>query len=93
MEYFIIENDYDGNHMIFKDENKAKLQMLRWYSEKVVPDLIKEVHRLMDDAELDDYIRKSLLRQVESVQEDLKDLLDENYIESFAYCYAAEVVE
>ena len=84
MEYFIIENDYDGNHMIFKDENKAKLQMLRWYSEKVMPDIIKEVHRLIDDAELDDYIRKSLLRQ---------DLLDENYIESFAYCYTAEVVE
>lgn len=93
MEYFIIENDYDGNHLIFKNEDKAKLQILRWYQEKVIPDIIREIHRLIDDTDLNDYTRQGLLQQIEAIQGDLKDLLDENYIESFAYCYSAEVIE
>ena len=93
MEYFIIENDYDGNHLIFKNEDKAKLQILRWYQEKVIPDVIREIHRLIDETDLNDYTRQGLLRQIEAIQGDLKDLLDENYIKSFAYCYSAEVIE
>ena len=79
--------------MIFKNENKAKLQILRWYQEKVIPDIIREIHRLIDETDLNDYTRQGLLRQIEAIQGDLKDLLDENYIESFAYCYSAEVIE
>ena len=66
---------------------------MRWYQEKVIPDIIREVHRLIDDTDLNDYTRQGLLRQIEAIQGDLKDLLDENYIESFAYCYSAEVIE
>lgn len=94
MEYFILENDWDGQHLIFKDKEKARLQMIKWYYEKFMPESLKNIQRQYEIyMDLPEKFLESVLKEFKDIQRDIKSIFEEDYIDGCAYLYGAEFIE
>ena len=97
MEYYILEDEWNGERKIFKDEARGKEEMLRWYLDNGLDDIYHSLKdtftKLYPDAPYKEKADEALKHTFEYIKEDLTNWLDNDYIESFAYLYPAEVIE
>ena len=90
---YILEDDYRGEHFIFKDKNRGIIEMLKYYAEHFDEMYTNRIKERVDEMEISDYDKKFILAQFDSIQHDIYTAMNDSYIESFAYLYGAEVIE
>lgn len=93
MRYYILENDAFGEHIIFKNRDRAMLEMLKQYKEDRIGDFIRFTTDYLKGQEASPQVIKYVTTQFESIREDLQNMLDDGYVESYSYLYDAEVIE
>lgn len=93
MRYYILENDASGEHIIFKNRDRAMREMLKQYKEDCIGDFIRFTTDYLKGQEASPQIIEHVTTQFESIREDLRSMLDDGYIESYSYLYDAEVIE
>lgn len=97
MEYYILEDEYNGERKIFKNEVRGKEEMLRWYLDHGLDDIYRNLKdtftKLYYDAPYKEKADGELERTFKYIKDDLTSWLNDSYIESFAYLYPAEVIE
>ena len=93
MRYYILENDASGEHIIFKNKDRAMREMLKQYKEDCIGDFIRFTTDYLKGQEASPQVIEYVTTQFESIREDLRSMLDDGYIESYSYLYDAEVIE
>ena len=93
MRYYILEKDASGEHIIFKDRDRAMREMLKQYKEDCIGDFIRFTTDYLKGQNASPQIIEYVITQFESIREDLRSMLDDGYIESYSYLYDAEVIE
>lgn len=93
MRYYILENDASGEHIIFKNRDRAMREMLKQYKEDCIGDFIRFTTDYLKGQEASPQVIEYVTTQFESIREDLRSMLDDGYIESYSYLYDAEVIE
>ena len=93
MRYYILENDASGEHIIFKNRDRAMREMLKQYKEDCIGDFIRFTTDYLKGQEVSSQVIEYVTTQFESIREDLRSMLDDGYIESYSYLYDAEVIE
>ena len=93
MRYYILENDASGEHIIFKNRDRAMREMLKQYKEDCIGDFIRYTTDYLKGQEASPQIIEYVTTQFESIRDDLRSMLDDGYIESYSYLYDAEVIE
>jgi ribosomal protein L19E len=93
MRYYILEYDASGEHIIFKNRDRAMREMLKQYKEDCIGDFIRYTTDYLKGQEASPQIIEYVTTQFESIRDDLRSMLDDGYIESYSYLYDAEVIE
>ena len=93
MRYYILENDASGEHIIFKNRDRAMREMLKQYKEDCIGDFIRFTTDYLKGQEASSQVIEYVTTQFESIREDLQNMLDDGYVESYSYLYDAEVIE
>ena len=93
MRYYILENDASGEHIIFKNRDRAMREMLKQYKEDCIGDFLRFTTDYLKGQEASPQVIEYVTTQFESIREDLRSMLDDGYIESYSYLYDAEVIE
>lgn len=93
MKYYILENDASGEHIIFKNRDRAMREMLKQYKEDCIGDFIRFTTDYLKGQNVSPQVIEYVTTQFEGVREDLGNLLDYGYVESYSYLYDAEVIE
>lgn len=93
MKYYILENDASGEHIIFKNRDRAMREMLKQYKEDCIGDFIRFTTDYLKGQNASPQIIEYVTTQFESIRDDLRSMLDDGYIESYSYLYDAEVIE
>lgn len=93
MKYYILENDTSGEHIIFKNRDRAMREMLKQYKEDCISDFIRFTTDYLKGQNTSPQAIEYVITQFESIREDLRSMLDDGYIESYSYLYDAEVIE
>lgn len=93
MRYYILENYASGEHIIFKNRDRAMREMLKQYKEDCIGDFIRFTTDYLKGQEASPQIIEYVTTQFESIREDLRSMLDDGYVESYSYLYDAEVIE
>lgn len=93
MRYYILENGASGEHIIFKNRDRAMREMLKQYKEDRIGDFIRFTTDYLKVQEASPQVIKYVTTQFESIRDDLRSMLDDGCIESYSYLYDAEVIE
>lgn len=93
MRYYILESYASGEHIIFKNRDRAMREMLKQYKEDCIGDFIRFTTDYLKGQEASPQVIEYVTTQFESIREDLRSMLDDGYIESYSYLYDAEVIE
>ena len=93
MRYYILENGASGEHIIFKNRDRAMREMLKQYKEDCIGDFIHFTTDYLKGQEASPQVIEYVTTQFESIREDLRSMLDDGYVESYSYLYDAEVIE
>lgn len=93
MRYYILENGASGEHIIFKNRDRAMREMLKQYKEDRIEDFICFTTDYLQGQNASPQIIEYVTTQFESIRDDLQSMLDDGYIESYSYLYDAEVIE
>ena len=89
---FIVEYDSNG-YYIYKDKYRALFDILsHWYKDCAKSDLEKSSKALENAAE-NNYELRRVRDTIDYIMHDLDSLVEDHYIESFAWCSEAEVIE
>ena len=87
MRYYILENDASGEHIIFKNRDRAMREMLKQYKEDCIGDFIRFTTDYLKGQEASPQIIEHVTTQFESIREDLRSMLDDGYVESYRLFY------
>ncbi len=93
MKYYILENDASGEHIIFKNRDRAMREMLKQYKENCIGDFIRFTTDYLKGQNASPQIIEYVTTQFESIRDDLRSMLEDGYVESYSYLYDAEVIE
>lgn len=93
MRYYILENDASGEHIIFKNRDRAMREMLKQYKEECIGDFIRYTTDYLKGQNVSPQVIEYVTTQFEGIREDLRNMLDDGYVESYSYLYDAEVIE